>query len=172
MNVNPELLDQMFEQRARVFGERLGWNVKVIDGRELDEYDDLQPAYIIIADRGRVVGSVRLMPTTGRTMLAEHFPEVRCAGRIGKWEATRFCVDRPEIVPALGGLMTAYGLAHDIDSFVGCFDYPTWRIYRAACKAVDCRLDILGTVKRQGKMIYVGEFEVSPAVLAKLIIRK
>ena len=34
------LMDQMFQMRARVFHDRLRWNVRVVDGRERDKYDD------------------------------------------------------------------------------------------------------------------------------------
>jgi acyl homoserine lactone synthase len=160
MHPTPPLLDEMFRMRARVFGERLGWDVTITDGQERDAYDALDPSYIIIAPHGRVQASVRLLPTTGRTMLAEHFPEVPITPSPLTWEATRFCVERHDLVLPLGGAMTAFGLACGITSFVGCFDAAAWRIYRAACAEVGTRLEILGTVKRRGT-IYIGRFEVS-----------
>ena len=39
------LMDQMFQMRARVFHDRLRWNVRVVDGRERDKYDDESPVY-------------------------------------------------------------------------------------------------------------------------------
>ncbi len=61
------LMDEMFRLRARVFHDRLGWDVQVKDGRERDRYDEESPVYIIYADeKGREVkGSMRLLPTTG-----------------------------------------------------------------------------------------------------------
>ena len=32
-----DLIDQMHRLRARIFGGRLGWNVQIEEGRELDE---------------------------------------------------------------------------------------------------------------------------------------
>lgn len=92
------LLDQMFRLRAEVFGERLGWDVKITDGREIDEFDALDPAYVIgVDEEGHVVSCVRALQTTGPHMLADVFsaildgePPLRSA-RI--WESTRFCVD-------------------------------------------------------------------------------
>lgn len=92
------LLVEMHQLRARVFSGRLGWDVKVKDGMERDTFDDLNPAHIIsVDDDGRVVGCMRLLPTTGPHMLSDVFscllddePPIRSA-RV--WEATRFCVD-------------------------------------------------------------------------------
>lgn len=92
------LLDEMFELRARVFGQRLGWDVVIQDGREIDQYDALDPAYVIgVNDENRVVSCVRALQTTGPHMLSDVFssildgqPPLRSATL---WESTRFCVD-------------------------------------------------------------------------------
>ena len=45
------LLDDMFRLRKRVFADRLGWEVDCTeDGREIDKFDALDPAYIIGLD--------------------------------------------------------------------------------------------------------------------------
>jgi len=44
----PELKKSMFQDRADQFKTRLGWDVTVNeDGFECDEYDDLNPLYVI-----------------------------------------------------------------------------------------------------------------------------
>lgn len=93
-----QLLDEMFALRARVFGERLGWEVEIRDGREIDQYDALDPAYVIgLNDDNKVVSCVRALQTTGPHMLSDVFssildgePPLRSATL---WESTRFCVD-------------------------------------------------------------------------------
>jgi hypothetical protein len=40
------LIDEMFRLRARIFRDRLNWDVEVTDGKERDRYDDEQPAPI------------------------------------------------------------------------------------------------------------------------------
>lgn len=93
-----EVLDEMFELRARVFGGRLGWDVNIEDGKEIDEFDHLDPAYVIgLDDGGNVVAAVRALQTTGPHMLADVFSAIldgeapiRSATM---WESTRFCVD-------------------------------------------------------------------------------
>lgn len=93
-----DVLDEMFQLRARVFGDRLGWDVTIRNGREFDTFDLLDPAYVIgLDDAGHVVSCVRALQTTGPHMLADVFsdildgePPMRSATL---WESTRFCVD-------------------------------------------------------------------------------
>ena len=92
------ILDEMFALRARVFGDRLGWEVEITDGKEIDHFDALDPAYVIgINDDGRVVSCVRALQTTGPHMLADVFSDILDGEpplRSGTlWESTRFCVD-------------------------------------------------------------------------------
>lgn len=93
-----DVLDDMFQLRARVFAGRLGWEVEVADGREIDRFDALDPAYVVGLDgAGRVVSCARLLQTTGPHMLADVFDAIlegQPAPRSARlWESTRFCVD-------------------------------------------------------------------------------
>jgi acyl homoserine lactone synthase len=93
-----QLLEQHHRLRARVFSDRLGWDVSVLDGRESDVFDGLQPTYIIaVSDSGQVAGCARLLPALGPTMLIDVFPallpnEGLKAHRF-MIESSRFCVD-------------------------------------------------------------------------------
>lgn len=92
------LVDEVHQLRARVFGGRLSWRVKIEYGRERDEYDTLDPTYILaLTDLVAVAGCARLLPTTGPTMLAHTFPQLlpggRLQGRPTMVESSRFCVD-------------------------------------------------------------------------------
>lgn len=96
------VLDDMYRLRARVFHERMGWEVKVRNGREIDAFDELDPAYVIALDEDyNVIGCARLLQTTGPHMLSDVFydildgePPLRSATI---WESTRFCVDRDKL---------------------------------------------------------------------------
>ena len=90
----PRLKETMFTDRARQFRDRLGWEVRVNrDGWETDQYDPLNPLYVIWRNPdGTHGGSMRFLPTTGRTMVNEHFLHLSPAGPVrnhGIWECTR-----------------------------------------------------------------------------------
>lgn len=94
------LLRQMFRLRYRVFKERLGWEVQTIGDEERDEFDLLDPVYILILNQDEdVVGCWRLLPSTGPNMLRDvfsHLLEERPLPEGPKlWECSRFAVDCP-----------------------------------------------------------------------------
>lgn len=72
------MLDGMFRLRAEVFSGRLGWDVRVDDGREHDGFDLLRPRYVLLQDLDdrRVLGCCRLLPANGPNMLRDVFPEL------------------------------------------------------------------------------------------------
>src|SRR5260370_35927082 len=70
------LLTEMYRLRRRVFKDRLDWSVSVSGDLELDVYDALNPTYLIAVSDNAVVGCVRLLPTTGPTMLDGTFPQL------------------------------------------------------------------------------------------------
>ena len=71
-------LDQMFRLRAKFFKDLLGWSaLKVVDGREIDEYDDEKALYLLaIEEDGGISVSVRLRPTCDKSLLLDHFPHL------------------------------------------------------------------------------------------------
>ena len=93
----PQLANQMFRDRRSQFADDYGWELNVDDlGREIDEYDLMNPLYLILRDaEGRHLGSTRLMPTTGPTMIADHFADLTDGVQIESstiWECTRFFI--------------------------------------------------------------------------------
>ncbi|MEP5758018.1 MAG: acyl-homoserine-lactone synthase [Litoreibacter sp.] len=141
----PKLRDTMFRDRAEQFRSRLGWDVQVDEnGFERDEYDGMNPLYAIWerAD-GTHGGSMRFMPTTGRTMVNDHFlfltDEVRIESPL-IWECTRFCLApdaNRRITAAL--VIAADDLMHHhtLMSFVGVFDQRMERVYKTLGVAVE-----------------------------------
>lgn len=133
----PHLAHSMFADRAAQFRDRLGWDVTVNeDGEERDQYDALNPLYVIWQrPDGLHGGSMRFLPSTGPTMVNEHFAFLNDGHPIESpliWECTRFCLspsaDRraaPAIALGAGELMAAFRLEH----FVGVFDARMERIY-------------------------------------------
>ena len=90
-------LDGMFSLRDQVFRQRLQWSVKSRRGLEQDEYDELEPTYMIAQTASTAVeGCWRLLPTTGPYMLRDTFPQLLrgeqapCDANV--WEISRFAV--------------------------------------------------------------------------------
>jgi acyl-homoserine lactone synthase len=88
------LLREMHRDRKRVFVDRFGWNVPVVDGElEIDQFDTDDAVYLVAASpEGRHWGSTRLLPSTAPHILGDLFPEL--AGGApprgpGIWETTR-----------------------------------------------------------------------------------
>lgn len=149
---NSELALGMHRLRRRVFRDRLDWKVSVSDGLEIDQYDALTPTYLLGVDRRDVVGCVRLLPTTGRNMLADTFP-VLLDGRAAPknatiWESSRFCVDTQNVAAtAENGLkeatfllfaaMIEWGQQHDLQAIATVTDLRMERILRRAGWGLD-----------------------------------
>jgi acyl homoserine lactone synthase len=95
---NNEDINEMYRLRARVFRDRMGWDIPTIAGMEIDGYDALGPHYMLIQDgEGKVRGCWRLMPTEGPNMLRDTFPQLlhgesAPAGR-HIWELSRFAIE-------------------------------------------------------------------------------
>lgn len=169
-------IDEMHRIRAKVFHDRLGWDVAVEDGRERDVFDGMNPLYLLSVDaRGRVQGSLRLLPTTGPNMLRDVFPSLLGPGEAVEsatiWESSRFSIDpdRPaEVTPGKLNRVTTellcgiveVGLMVGLDFVVSVFDARMVRIFRAA----GCPADMIGAPQKIGKvMTYAGLFEISEA---------
>ena len=163
----PKLRDSMFKHRADQFYRRLGWEVNINEyGEERDEYDDENPLYVIWEDSdGRHAGSMRFLPTTGPTMVNDHFRHLTGGVKIESpliWECTRFClapqVDRrasAAIVLGAGEVMENFHLAH----FVGVFDARMQRIYRL----LGVEPDVIGASGKGRDRIGVGlwDFQIA-----------
>lgn len=99
------VLTSMYRLRRRIFKDRLDWSVSVSGDMEIDVYDALSPTYILaVSEEQEVLGCVRLLPTTGPTMLADTFGNLlgnRTAPRDERiLESSRFCVDTARTVEA------------------------------------------------------------------------
>jgi len=171
----PVLADSMFRDRAEQFHRRLGWDVSVdARGRERDAYDDLDPLYVIwTRPDGLHGGSMRFLPTTGRTMVNDHFLHLTDGVAIRSpfiWECTRFCLSpgadsRIAAALMLGGgeLMRGFDISH----FVGVFDHRMQRIYRLIGSAPD----VLGETGTGRDRIAVGLWEFDPADRDRVLSR-
>lgn len=138
VNKYPALADSMYKDRAAQFKNRLNWEVDVDEnGWEIDQYDSLNPLYMIYEDAyGRHAGSARLMPTIGRNMTAEHFRHLTDGVQISSpliWESTRFCLAPgagPNVTAALMASGLELGLRFGLDQGIGVIYSRTLGLYR------------------------------------------
>lgn len=119
------LLQDMYRLRKRVFHDRLGWDVEVTDGMEIDLFDRLDPAHVIsVDDDGQVVGCMRLLQTTGPHMLADVFSSILDGDAPLRsstvWEATRFCVDTNRLTGGRGRNTISYVTS---EVMIGAFEF-------------------------------------------------
>jgi acyl homoserine lactone synthase len=156
----PYLKKSMLQDRAEQFRNRLGWDVDVnAAGEERDEYDELNPLYVVWegAD-GRHGGSMRGLPTVGRTMTAEHFPHLTHGVRIQSpliWEVTRFCLapgSGPGVAAALMLAGCELGLRFGLEQCLGVFDARMTRVYGR----IGFSPDVVGTQGEGRDAISVG----------------
>lgn len=175
-----DLLAQSFRLRKRVFADRLGWNVTVAGDWERDVYDSLSPAYLLWSDetQTRLYGSVRLMPTTGPTLLYDvfrnTFPDSCDLVAPSIWEGTRMCIDDDAIAKDMPGrrsdeafctlllALCEVALEHGIDTLISNYEPQMKRLYHRA----GAEVEELGRSTGFGRYpVCCGAFEVSTRVL-------
>lgn len=170
----PKLRDTMFRDRADQFKTRLGWEVTIdAEGHETDQYDTLNPLYVIWEQAdGSHGGSMRFLPTVGRTMVNEHFGDLMSGPIVSPtiWECTRFCLNRSAESRVAAALMLAGGEImqnFQVHHFVGVFDARMVRIYRM----IGSSPDILGSAGEGRDTISVGLWHFAPEAQAKVAER-
>jgi N-acyl-L-homoserine lactone synthetase len=143
-----EAVTEMHRLRYRVFKERLDWDVQFSGDMEIDEFDACGPTYLLQrAYDGRIQGCVRLLPSTGPTMLRDTFPVLLDGASAPAsptiWESSRFALDlHPDTPKAAHGLATAtyelfagmieFGLSRKVTEIVTVTDARMERILRRA----------------------------------------
>ncbi len=175
-----DAVTEMHRLRYRVFKERLDWDVQFSGDMEIDEFDAFHPAYLIHrGNDNRIQGCVRLLPSTGPTMLRDTFPVLLdgTAAPISPaiWESSRFALDLPPDTPKTHGLATAtyelfagmieFGLSRHLSEIVTVTDARMERILR---RAGWC-LRRIGIPRALGSTLAVaGYLEVSIESLARV----
>jgi len=174
-------LGDMHRLRYRVFKDRLGWDVETTNDMEVDEFDSLEPSYLLLQGQGTgLLGCVRLLPSSGPTMLRDAFPALLPNGPIPSapdvWESSRFALDihRENAVGALGVAsatyelfagMVEFGLAKSLSKILTVTDVRMERILRRA----NWPLERLGPARQIGKTNAVaGYLTVSQSALSTL----
>ena len=183
-HLHEDILDEMFRLRARVFADRLGWDVTIEDGREIDAFDALDPAYVVGLDaEGHVISCVRALQTTGPHMLSDVFHDILCGEAPLRsptlWESTRFCVDTERLSRDGGGMRSVnratcelmiasldYARAAGISDIVTVIDPVMNRVLKRS----DCApYDYVGETVPMGKVKAMAALlDTSPERVARL----
>lgn len=138
------LLDSMYRLRCDVFHRRLGWDVRVENGREHDWFDLIGPHYLIAHDgAAAALGCCRLLPTQGPNMLRDIFPMLLdgAAAPAGAdiWEVSRFAISQRcagegfgfgEVPASMLGDMFRFAAAQGVRDLVGVTSVPIERMLR------------------------------------------
>lgn len=172
---NSVLAKTMFRDRATQFSARLKWDVRVDEhGYERDQYDALNPMYVIWQQpNGTHGGSMRIMPTIGRTMVNEHFTHLTDGVTITSpliWECTRFCIApsaADQGAKIAGAVMLAgheLGLRFGLESSVGVFDHRMRRIY----KSIGWEPEVIGCAGEGRDRICVGLWPFATEIRTKI----
>lgn len=135
----------MYRLRASVFKERMGWDVSIMSGMEIDGYDALDPSYMLISELDQNVrGCCRLLPTEGPYMLRDTFPELLHGQPApeGKnvWELSRFAIETnntrtfgfAELALMAMREMVSFGDLHGIERYVIVTTVAIERLLRRA----------------------------------------
>ncbi|MDB5960432.1 MAG: acyl-homoserine-lactone synthase [Massilia sp.] len=147
---SPDLWE-MHKLRAKVFKDRLGWEVPVLSGMEIDGYDALDPYYMMIREpgKGTLRGCWRLLPTEGPYMLKDSFSQLLhgAAAPMNEriWELSRFAIETDcdsrfglsQITMESFTEMVLYGREHGIDRYVTVTTTSLERLVRRAGVAVE-----------------------------------
>lgn len=141
---------EMHTLRAKVFKDRLGWEVPVLSGMEIDGYDALEPMYMMIREPGpgTLRGCWRLLPTEGPYMLKDSFPELLHGAQAPHheriWELSRFAIETDcdsrfglsQITMESFAEMVLYGRSHGIDRYITVTTTSLERLVRRAGVAI------------------------------------
>lgn len=154
---------QYYSLRKRIFCDKLQWVTPKSFGLEHDEFDELYNLYILHLDdeTGEVTGGVRLMPTTGPTLMhsvwAVMLPDPDDFRSPNIWEATRFCVETSasrkqslanRITLALTLSVIEFAQANGISHIIAVCESKFFDMTNAYCgnaEIIERRIDANGT---------------------------
>ncbi|CAB3803151.1 acyl-homoserine-lactone synthase [Pararobbsia alpina] len=180
----PEIRAALGAYRYEIFVRRLGWKLPTSTGKltaEWDEFDDGATVHVVaLSPARRVYGCARLMPTTGRYLLKDVFPELLGSepppASTTLWELSRFAGTAPKSHDrhasedgAPGMQLFAYALAlaasFGATDVVGVVSRSIERLYRRS------RLNlqrIYPDVTARNASIVACSIELSPATFGQL----
>lgn len=179
----PREADAMYRLRSRQFHDRLKWDVNVSDGWETDDYDEMNPLYLVSLDEttGAIRGSLRFLPTTGPHMMngsfGDYFEKPFEMESPLIWECSRFSIEPTKKHGRILGSSlreTTFELMHGgcevalmagISQIVGVFDPFMLRVYRRTGWGPEI---VATSNKTNPGPIHLGIWDVSDASLMSI----
>jgi acyl homoserine lactone synthase len=165
----PSILLDMFAFRHQVFYRKLGWEVQTRYELEYDEFDDMDPVYMVAEDdAGTIEGCWRLLPTTGPYMLKDTFAQLLAGEQAPSddhvWELSRFAVATSEdaavqqaplndITLSMIRKVYDFAIAHDIHEYVTVTSVALERLLKRT--GLPIRRFGNGKAQRVGKVLTV-----------------
>lgn len=93
-------LEDLFRARKQIFADGFGWKLPLVNGLDIDQFDDEHTVYTVGFDmRGNVVMGIRFRPTDDMSLVGDLFAHslpsgVRQIADGRTWEVTRgFCLE-------------------------------------------------------------------------------
>jgi len=162
---------EMHRLRFRIFKERLGWEVHVENSMEHDRFDALEPVYLLYrSNDDRIQGCVRLLPSTGPTMLRDVFPQLldgnSCPADPRIWESSRFALEPSPALPR-----SESGLANaTCELFAGMIEFGLSRSLAGIMTVTDVRMERIlrranWPLERLGNTRMIGTTETVAGIL-------
>jgi acyl homoserine lactone synthase len=116
--------------RKRLFVDRLGWQLKVSDDCEFDEFDNSSAVYCVIKDDGGIVAGFRAIRSDSPYLARSVFPQLASErpypNRADCWEISRFGIDstsrNPQIARANYSVMFRFALRRQASALIAIAD--------------------------------------------------
>lgn len=175
-----DLIRSMYRLRKVTFQDRLGWDVVSVGDYEIDTFDSADPVYILATSSdGTLTGCIRLLPTSGPSMLRDVFPflvdEPGVPYDDKVWEASRFAI-APQALRDEAGLAVAtyevvtgaitFCLSQGISAVV-CVLYPQME---RVLRRIGCTLQRLGKAQQIGNTTtFAARIDISEQLFRSVI---
>jgi acyl-homoserine lactone synthase len=71
------LFDDYFRLRYEIYVKERGWKaLERPDGRDIDQFDTDAATYLLALEGRRLIGGLRVVPTTSPTLMSDVFPQL------------------------------------------------------------------------------------------------
>ncbi len=136
---NQELVHGFQRSRKKIFHDRLQWEVKIEDDREIDEFDSAHSHFILSVHENKVIGGVRLTPSEAPNLTYEifskYFGEIPVKREPFLLESSRFGL---EVLP---NMSSQFLRDQTIDLFIGVLKFGLTERFSRIITVVDVRME-------------------------------